>query len=434
MGRLAIVVGTVALLAWAPPAGADDAPGFEVWHRPPGLALRGRPATVQVETQTSDGNLPRSAWVYLRAAGQSSFTRLRLLHGGARRAIPDRYLGGRFVDDYVVVQDSATNTVRRVPATGSFRTWIRDSFHAIDLGTHVFGRVRAPDAIVARAEAGDGADRVGFHCPPEGLCDAPTSFDVGPRGEVWVTDQAHERLIGWTQGHPGAPSRRFHVPIGMADVAIGPRGTVFVSGVLLGDPVHRISLYAYQPDGVLRWHSHLLTQLFDARLRFGPDGVLYAADPLVGWVPATGADGHPLTVPQQRRLALADQPVPGGRQLVVRRHTSHDLRVALAAEAGALQRAWDIRSDSVLDDEGAAGVAGGDPVLVPGVFDVRRHLEEHVIIRLAPEGGVAHRFSVGPGLEFGGEVTTLRLGSDGSLYQLQGSADVGIRVARYDLG
>jgi hypothetical protein len=121
---------------------------------------------------------------------------------------------------------------------------------------------------------------------------------------------------------------------------------------------------------------------------------------------------------------------------VIRQPAEHELRVALTTD-GVLQRAWRIRSDSVLDDAGPAGLTGAvgdDPVLLPAVFDFQRHLEEHVILRLSPTDGVVRRFSVGPGLEFGGEVTTLRVGGDGALYQLQGSEDVGIRVARYSIG
>jgi hypothetical protein len=437
MRRSTTIVVVVALLSLAPAAHAGGpAPAFEVWHSPPGLIIRGEPAVIRVDSQTSNGDLPQSAFVFVRGDGEPSFTRLRLLDGGARRVIPERFLGGRFVDDYVVVQDSGTDTIRRVPATGAFRSWIRDSFHTVDLGRHAFGHVRPPDAIVARANPGDGPDEVGFHCPPEGICDEPTSFDVGPHGEVWVVDQSHSRLLGWAPRHAGAPARRIHVPIGMADIAIGPRGSVFVSGVLLGDPVQRISLYAYQPDGKLRWHSHLLTPLFNARLRFGPDGILYATDPLAGWVPATDVDGQPLTIPQQRRLARSDQPVGGGVGLVTRTPSDHEQRAALATDEGVLQRAWRITSEDVMGDYGAAGVPDavhGDPVLDASVFDVHRHLQEHVILVLSKTDGVVRRFSLGPGLQFGGEVTTLRVGHDGALYQLLGSPDEGIRVARYSL-
>ena len=116
--------------------------------------------------------------------------------------------------------------------------------------------------------------------------------------------------------------------------------------------------------------------------------------------------------------------------------SGHEQRVALATGAGVLQRAWRITSDDLMGDFGAAGVSDavhGDPVLDANVFDVHRHLEEHVILRLSKTNGVVRRFSLGRGLEFGGEVTTLRVGYDGALYQLQGSADFGVRVARYSL-
>src|SRR5690348_398361 len=132
MRRSTIIVVVVAMLAFAPAAHAGGpAPAFEVWHSPPALIMRGEPAVIRVESQTSNGDLPQSAFVFVRGDGEPSFTRLRLLDGGTRRVIPERFLGGRFVDDYVVVQDSGTDTIRRVPATGAFRSWIRDSFHTV---------------------------------------------------------------------------------------------------------------------------------------------------------------------------------------------------------------------------------------------------------------------------------------------------------------
>jgi len=48
---------------------------------------------------------------------------------------------------------------------------------------------------------------------------------------------------------------------------------------------------------------------------------------------------------------------------------------------------------------------------------------------------VIRRFSLGTGVEGGAEVTTLRIGPDGAIYQLQGSPEEGeVRVSRYSLG
>jgi hypothetical protein len=341
------------------------------------------------------------------------------------------------LEEYVVVHDSGSSSTRRVPATGAFRSHIRDSFHVVDLGRHRFGHVRTPDAIVARASIGDAPHEVAWFCPPEGLCEYPWSFDVGPRGEVWMLDQHHEQVVGWTAGHPNAPTRRIHLPFGAADIAIGPHGTVFVSGVKVGDPVKRMRLYAYAPNGDLKWRSHLLTELFNAHIRFGGDGILYSVDPRYGWAPAIGADGTPLSIEEQRRRARADQPVADDIAFVTRTRSSKEQRAALV-NGGLLQRAWRITGDNPMDEFGGNGVPDvveGDPVLAFGVYDFQHHLMEHLVLRLSQTDGVIRRFSLGTGVEGGAEVTTLRVGPDGAIYQLQGSPGEGeVRVARYSLG
>jgi hypothetical protein len=301
----------------------------------------------------------------------------------------------------------------------------------------VFGHIRKPDSIAARASIGDGPGQVAWFCPPEGLCEYPWAFDVGPNGEVWMLDPHHERMVGWTPGHPNAPTRRIHLPFGAADLAIGPHGTVFVSGVKVGDPVKRMRLYAYAPNGELRWRSHLLTDLFNAHIRFGGDGILYSVDPRYGWAPAIGAGGQPLQVAEQRQRAKADHPVAQDMAFVTRTRSSKEQRAALVQD-GLLRRGWRITGDNPMDELGGHGVPDvvhGDPVLAFGVYDFQRHLMEHQVLRLSKADGVIKRFSLGPGVRGGAEVTTLRVGRyDGALYQLQGSPDDGeVRVARYSL-
>lgn len=435
---LALACAMLVLLTAAPAAraGGGGVP-FEVWHTPPGLIVHGEHVVIHVNAQTTDGQDPTGS-VFIRSGGSGPFTRFSLQWPDGVRQVPPSFLDGNVLEEYVVVHDQATDAYRRVPATGQFRSWIRDSFPVVDLGRHRFGHVRAPDSIVARASIGDGPNEVGWDCPPEGLCEYPRSFDVGPAGEVWMLDPVHHRMVRWAPGHPGSPNRQIHLGFGMADVAIGPGGTIYVSGVKLGDPVHRMRLYAFAPNGELRWHSHLLTDLFNAHIRFGGDGRLYAYDPLNEWVPATGFDGKPLSIAQQRRGAVADHPVADDIAFVVRTKSGHELRVGLA-KAGLLRRAWRITSESPLSDGGDHGtpdVVDGDPVLGLGVYDFQRHVMEYLVLRLSKTDGVVRRFSLGPGVEGGAEVTTLRVGAyDGAMYQLQGSPEDGfVCVARYSLG
>jgi hypothetical protein len=83
---------------------------------------------------------------------------------------------------------------------------------------------------------------------------------------------------------------------------------------------------------------------------------------------------------------------------------------------------------------GTPAVVDGDPVVDAGVYDFRHHRMENVILRLSSTDGVVKRFSLGEGTHGGAEVTTLRVGYDGALYQLQGSPEDGfVRIARYTL-
>ena len=146
-------------------------------------------------------------------------------------------------------------------------------------------------------------------------------------------------------------------------------------------------------------------------------------------------NGELLTIAQQRNRARPYRPLPGEMQLLHRYRSSRQWRVGLATEAGRLQRAWRVVLHDPNDEAAVPDAVDGDPVLVYGVFDFQRHLKEHVVLRLSKTDGVARRFSLGEGITGGDLVVTgLRVGWDGNLYQLQGSPEVGVRVARFSLG
>jgi hypothetical protein len=71
--------------------------------------------------------------------------------------------------------------------------------------------------------------------------------------------------------------------------------------------------------------------------------------------------------------------------------------------------------------------------VVATVYQFQQHLMEHVVLRLSKNDGVVRRFNLGEGTRGGAEVTNIRVGWDGAFYQLQGSPETGIRVARYSL-
>lgn len=101
---------------------------------------------------------------------------------------------------------------------------------AVPLGTHTFGTLRTPDAIVAMA----GPDDVGFYVPPspgEGVADGPGTFEVVRDGSIWLFDVVNDRLLVWPAGRPGRPARAVPLPErrSIADFAVAPNGTIYVT-------------------------------------------------------------------------------------------------------------------------------------------------------------------------------------------------------------
>src|SRR5712691_8591413 len=102
------------------------------------------------------------------------------------------------------------------PATAAPVKWL-----AVQLGTHQFGHLSAPDAIVADTGAtdvgfaqtdgcacGDGSEQ-----PPSAGCgcsdgpQGPTSFDVAPDGSTWLLDVLNHRFLVWSPGRADGPAR-----------------------------------------------------------------------------------------------------------------------------------------------------------------------------------------------------------------------------------
>jgi hypothetical protein len=318
----------------------------------------------------------------------------------------------------------------------------------VTLAKHRFGHTRTPDAIVARAVAGDGPGNVGFSQPGEDPVEAPTSFGIAPDGTVWVLDEVHERLLGWNPGRPGRPSRTVPLDFGAGDLSVGPDGTIYVSGTKAGDNNLHMRLYAFTPAGHLLWMGRLLTEIFNAQVRVGPDGIVYAVDTSHGWVPATDSSGASLRVADQVPLAWPYQPLAGTEQMVLVSTmatcrpcpgTPADARVGLVRPSSSVARVWRVQSGNNSDEfdiealQTKPAAIDGDPVIVFAVYDFARHLMEHQIVILSPSG-IAERFSIDRGWWRGSEVVTgILVGPDGDLYQLQTDPTFGLRIARYSL-
>ena len=446
---LALFLGLTTSAAAAPAALAP-------YHEPPWLVPRGASPTLAYAL------LPDSATgtVYVRSDVRHSYTRIALRRG--------TYCPGDPVDTAAMHRDKVCGSalLARVPrslTTGSKliyyavirdhgrsvtvptqRVWIVRSFEEVHLGTHRFGRITPPDAIVART----GPKGVGLTCcadPPGG--DGPSSLDIGRDGSIWVLDRLNHRLLVWSAGAPSTPARSVALPteLAVSDFALGRDGTIYVRAIDTsqlgrGDKNH---LYALTPAGKVRWQAPATSGIATAQLQLGPDGALYAVQgcaigcaPFGGhvfWTPLTTPTGRPLSPAQRANLRSPFEPLPGGLRLVTQVSFSV-ARFALIDRADRVVRAWSVTSKTRMSGLAAAPALVGSDLLLPLEVSARQHWEK-LVVRLAPSGLIRARVSLAdrPLL---GEVNLfapLRLSSAGYLFQLRTSLDAGASVASYVL-
>jgi hypothetical protein len=448
--RNALLVSVFAFLLLSLALPGIAAQPFEVFFQPPGLLVRGEPATLFVLAGTPPPGFLPIGNAYVRGAPGAAFTRVRLVWdeavGALKVRVPAGALGGSVLDSYVVVHDPASGeTVTIPPAAGNapYRSWIIDP-PTLRLPNHVFGDLRSPDAIVARAPEGGGPGEVGVSCTGVNGCYGPRTFDVARDGTVWVADTLNGRLQAWPPGHPRRPTRTIDLDVTPSDVAIGPDGTIYLSGCCAPDhDFHNGEVYvagknvmrALTPRGRTLWETPLLGEIENDQIRVGSDGVVYTQDFQYGWAPATDRGGHPLSLAQQQRLVQPYQPVAGGEELAVQAGDPRDWRIGLATRSGDLLHAWRLISTDDMEGEASSAVVGGDPVLVFRVDDVKRRLKENEVVVLSSGGGIAESFSIGWGAALGesSQVTDVRVGPDGYLYLMQTGPKRGLFVLRYRL-
>jgi hypothetical protein len=304
----------------------------------------------------------------------------------------------------------------------------------ISLGTHPFGHLATPQAIVAKA----GSSEVGWESPPpraDGVSLGPWSFDIARDGSVWLLDEVNNRLLVWQPGRPDRRARTVPLPFKAAvDLALGADGTIYINSTPAAQPCY---LYALTPTGQVRWKTLLSEQRAMGRLQV-VDGIVYHH--FTSWTPMTDAHGQPLPAAEQRRLASPRQPLPGGLRLSDTLATPpYELRVSLTDKAGHTVRAWRITSKTELGGIADKATLIHKDLLVMLDVDQQttsRFLWEYLILRLPPSGGTNPRLAVQPpGRAMWGteDVSGLRVGPDGQLYQLRTDRTTGVSIARYAL-
>jgi len=342
------------------------------------------------------------------------------------------------------------------PAVGAPIRWL-----AVQLGTHRFGHLRTPDAIVARA----GPKGVGFECGKPSACaspqaatqggcgcidvlpQGPSSFDVARDGSIWVLDIVNNRLLVWRSGQPSRPARSVQLPrnLGVGDFTLGTDNTIYILATPKG--AGRRKLWALSPTGQVRWQAPLTREISDANatLRVAPDGALFTVRPRgeggsLAWTALTTPSGRPLPLAAQRRTSPF-QPLPDGLRLLTTQLSEHEVHFALIAGTGKVVRAWRVTSKTTLGTVRATPALVGRDLVVP--LDVSRQtktafLWEHLILRLGPNGGTTQRFALDARAAWDPDGTTvrtlMRVGPDGRLYQLRSDPKTGMSIARYSLG
>jgi hypothetical protein len=395
--------------------------------------------------------------LYVRNDLQTSFQRLplKLTAGGLRAVVPKRLVRGSKLFYYAVIRDPRSGRSATLPSSGAHSpasAWILDRSVVVRLGSHRFGHIRTPDAVVARAGAGS----VGFE-NNEQYHFGPQTFLVGRDGSVWLHDGIKQRLLVWPAGHPDAAPRVVPLPFFAADddIALGPAGTVYVTRLLRDPP--RLLLYRLSPTGRVLWKLRLAGTYggestfvlgSNSPLRVGPDGTLYClvfmglAGDEWGWMPVATPSGSPLSAAAQRRgTHWPFQPASGSLRLLAETYTPpnadtapHEQRFALVDRHGRVVHAWRVLSRTDFGGLGkpmTPGLVGHDLVVALPVTSGTA--SEYVVLRLGVHGA-ATRFSVPYAMWGTSLLTDLRIGPDGALYQLGSSPATGVVISRYSLG
>jgi hypothetical protein len=377
--------------------------------------------------------------LYVRNDLQRTFASVPLTPKRYHRAtvhavVPASAIHGHKLLYYAVVRDPASGESVTVPVQSAY---VLDKPVVVRLGTHRFGRTRAPEAVVARARP----DQVGWlH---EGVNAGPETFLVARDRSIWLHDEMNHRLLVWRPGRPNALARSVTLPfLNGGDVALGPAGTVYFTRGLPNPP--RMLLYRMSiATGKLLWHRRLAGEVGgNTQLRVGPDGTLYALAADLGWEPVATPDGRPLSMAAQRRGA-GYQPLPGGLRLLSETYqpdehqAPREVRCALIDRGGRIVRAWRVvsRTNIGLDDLfSTPALVGGDLVIVlqPSAGTPPDFKWEYEVLRLGRSGARA-RFSL-PIAAYGEHLfAELRVGPDGKLYQLASSPTSGVTINRYSL-
>lgn len=334
---------------------------------------------------------------------------------------------------YAVIRDNTTGQSILLPQGGSSAPQLSFAMGAasIDLGDHVFGSIRKPDARVAEATWGSGDGQVGL----ENGIDMPAgaaSFDVDSVGHVDLLDEANSRMLQFSGS--GAPAQ---IPLpGLTGVRADLRvsdaaDTAYVletANASFSKPLLRAFTLQGAPLA-----SSAIADSAAAQVRLSGSTAYVSEYPSSMWAPALKNDGR-TAVDASAQLASALPGGPAGVRNVVVLSTGTEIRVGTYVWTGFTYAASTVRITSttpVSDIQLAQTLPSGRLLVVFSVYTDTQHEYEAVVVDSS--GALVDQFSL-PADDWAQSMPLSRFRLVGSsLYEL-GSTEAGAFVDRYDLG
>ena len=334
---------------------------------------------------------------------------------------------------YAVIRDNTTGRSIQLPQGGSSAPQVSFALTAppIDLGDHVFGSTRQPNARLASATWGSGEGQVGLE---DGI-DMPAgaaSFDVDSVGNVYLLDEANSRMLEFTTSGFAAQTALPGLSGVRADLRVSDAaGTAYVLETAnAGLPRPLLRAYTLQGNALV---SAAVADVAAAQVRLVGSTAYVSEYPSSMWAPVLQNDGR-TGVDASTQVTSAAPGAPGGANNVVVLSTGSEIRVGTYASVGTTYQLTTARITSttpVADIQLAQILPSGRLLVVFSVYTETQHEYEAVVVDSS--GALVDQFSL-PAAEWAQSMPLSRFRLAGSsLYEL-GSNDTGAFVDRYDLG